>query len=158
MIRHMSPSIQIQRSKHIQNTYQAQTTILELNGPIGSIQMRIRSRLSPRQRRTVGIAFMRQIRPFLEYFSTQSIYHTDHEITDFNRNDQRGLNLFSSADFSSKNAQCGFEIRMRRLEKGLSQQDLATQSGLSNRHLSKIERGICRPTHRTRMRLDAILG
>lgn len=52
----------------------------------------------------------------------------------------------------------GVRIMQKRKEKGLRQQDLAQQIGLSNNHISNIERGKYLPSLRCLLRICEVLG
>jgi hypothetical protein len=136
----------------------SRSTSFEVTGPLGHLLVRVTSRLAPRQRRELGVAFFRQIRPFLEYFRAAAVTHSESMFRDQFRAEQRGLTLFSASAWESATGRLGFGIRMRRLEKRWSQRDLAIRTGLSDRHLSRIERGLCFPQGATLRRLAKALG
>ena len=132
-------------------------THVSVSGPIGSIQLRIVSRLSPRQRRTIAVAFFRQVKPFLKYFRNGEVLHFENLSCDFERIRERGLNIPSCSDFNTGPGKLGLAIRIQRLEKGWTQIELAKKAGISDRHLSKIERGCCQVRRYTFERLENAL-
>jgi DNA-binding XRE family transcriptional regulator len=132
-------------------------SVFEISGPVGILSMRIKTRLSARERRAVAIAFFRQIRPFLEYFRTGRVHHFDGGSFGFRRGEERGVNVFRSASLGSAGGILGFEIRVQRLKKGWSQSELAQRAHLSHAHVSKIERGLCIPHSLTIRRLEFLL-
>src|ERR1044072_8850250 len=121
----------------VRRSQSAETTSIELISSLGSIGIRIKSRLNSRQRRAIGIEFYKQIKPFLKYFHRFSVHH-EFGGQDFRRDEKRGIPEFQSLSLETPQGQLGFEIRMRRLEFGWSQRELASRAGLSLFHLSKI--------------------
>lgn len=128
-----------------------------LTGPVGRVSVQIDSFISPRERRAVALAFFRQIRPFIDYFSSTRLSHFDN-IPNFDRDEERGVFDPRSPTFNDPIAQRGFEIRMRRLSLGFSQEQLAKIAELSVSQLSKVERGLCRPHAYTLIRLERALS
>jgi len=122
------------------------TTFVEVHGTVARISVQITGHSKSRQRRAIAIALLRQIRPLLEHFSGGMLRHGE-DSTNFRRLEERGLNLFKSLSPSSLNGMLGFAIRMRRLE-----------LGLSVNQISRIERGLSRPHRRTLQCLGEGLG
>lgn len=137
---------------------QVQTTTAAVQGSIGRIQIRIESHLSPQARRSIAVVFFRQLRSFLEYFTAAEVHHSDSGSPDFRREELRGICVPAGAGINTHSGAHGFEIRMKRLEMGWSQRELAEKVGISLQHLSKIERGLCNPHMFTRERLAKELG
>src|SRR6476659_8204457 len=70
------------RELRISRAWDRRSTIMELTGPPVRLVLRIEARLSARQRRLLAVTFFRQIRPWLEYFSSSSLHHLeDHWLT-----------------------------------------------------------------------------
>ncbi len=99
------------------------------------VQVKILSKADRRSQRVVIRSFLRQIRPWLESFDDPGI-----------RRPELGTPV----------AQPGFEIRMQRLKMGLSQAQFAILLDVGRAHLSKIELGIHRPSHRTLEKLEVV--
>jgi DNA-binding XRE family transcriptional regulator len=147
----MKPRIFIRRSRKNQFTY------MEVSGCLGEISIKVTSHLNARQRRAIALGFFRQIRPFLKYFRTGSAHHSENQLTDFFRNEARGLIIYPSEAISANAGRIGFAIRMQRLEMGLTQEALARRSGIIRSHLSKMERGLCLPRRTTFYQLERVL-
>jgi DNA-binding XRE family transcriptional regulator len=137
---------------------QDKTTQIEAIGSIGSIDLRIKSKvLSPQQRRVMGVTFIRQIKPWLEYFTTLRLDHWEHMKIYWGTNNS-GIPIFKSRPLDTPTGKLGVEIRMRRLELGWTQRDLAKKAGVGSCHLSEIERGLRSPRATTIGKLEAALG
>lgn len=130
------------------------STNVSLSGPVVAIHLKVVSKLSPRQRRAIALSFFRQIKPCFKYFRAGGVFQSDSNSFDFFRNERRGVNLFRSSEFATPHGELGFKIRIRRLEKGWSQSKLATKAKLCDRHLSRIERGLCRPSRATLQKIE----
>jgi DNA-binding XRE family transcriptional regulator len=148
----MNSQIRIERSENFQETE------VEVSGSMAFLSFKVRSRLGPRQRRAMALAFFRRIRPFLEYFSHANVWHSNASSASFKQNEERGLNVFASSDFPSATGNLGFEIRILRLEKGWNQQELARVARISRCHLSRVERGLIRPRRATLRQIEQALG
>jgi DNA-binding XRE family transcriptional regulator len=140
----------------VRRTQNGATTALNASGPMGSIQLRIVTRMSRQQRRAMGISFFRTILPWVRYFLNFSVNHLD-EITNFARADERGLFIPQSASVHSFQGSIGFEIRMRRLEIGWTQHELAEKAGVTRAHLSLIERGLYKARTATLLKIAKVL-
>ena len=132
------------------------STRVTLIGFVGRISFEIVSRLPPKERRAVAVAFFRHIRPFLDRYSRGDVHHSDGS-NDFRRNEERGFTLFPSAEFDTKLGRLGFNIRMARLKRRRSQGQLALEAKISRKQLSLIERGLCCPHKATLQRLERAL-
>jgi hypothetical protein len=100
---------------------------------------------------------MAQIREWLEYFQVTVLHHCEH-VVGYRELERRGLPLFEHAGLKTPEGNLGFRIRMRRLELGWNQTELARRSLLSVKQLSRLERGHCRMRMITRIRLSRALG
>lgn len=131
-------------------------THLTLNGPIASIDLRIRTRLSTRQRRQIALTFFRQLEPWLRYFRSYAIHHPDTTFG-FIRTESRGIELRTARDLHSPVGRYAFRLRMRRLDRRWTQAELAKQCQMSRTQLSRIERGLHRPSRRIFAKLEYAL-
>lgn len=133
-------------------------THMELAGPLGRLDVVFRSRLRARQRRQIMIAFLRQMRPFLQYFRYATLRHSGSGDWYHFRAEDQGIPLFPASPWTSPAGELGYRIRMKRLKKGWSQEKLGRRAGIAWRHLSRLERGLCRPREHTLRRLESVLG
>jgi DNA-binding XRE family transcriptional regulator len=133
-------------------------TTLELAGPENELQVRFISNLSKQERRAFLRGFLGEIRPWLHYFQTAAIDHSaDGSIRD-RRNQKRGVSLFQKAlkqedVLNPVTVAIGYEIKMQRLELGVTQKRFAATAGFRQSHLSDIERGIYSPNANTRKKI-----
>jgi len=94
--------IRIHRSKDLK------TTVLQVSGSVARMQLTIHAPLSARQRRIVAVSFMRQIRPWLQFFSYAAIHHLEHSSFQWAREAQvRGVSLFRSGHPTSPSGEFG---------------------------------------------------
>jgi transcriptional regulator with XRE-family HTH domain len=121
------------------------TTLVTLGSNIGHLSFKIESRLPPRARRTVALAFFRQIRPFFAWVRTASIDHFDSYEFDSVRAVERGVTVFPGRGVDTTLGRLGFRIRMRRLQLGLTQVELAERASIARGNLSLLERGLRHP-------------
>ena len=112
-------------------------------GPMGNVHIRINSRLSTRQRRTIAYSLFRQIKPWIKLFRHTSIMHGEELWWNFPRFEKPQAYVPPGKPVTDKSGFVGFQIRMLRLELGLSQTSLANQCFINRAHLSEIERGLC---------------
>jgi len=133
-------------------------TILELNGPDGSLEVKFISRLSKRERRAVIRSFLIQIRPWIRHFSAGAISHSEYGVIRDRRTIRRGIKDSRAEPLSSMSGALGFGIRMRRLELGLSQSELAGMVGIQRTHLNALERGLYLPNSKTRTEIKRVLN
>ena len=131
---------------------------MELTGPPVRLVLRIEARLSARQRRLLAVTFFRQIRPWLEYFSSSSLHHLEDHWLTVQREKVRPVRDFGRAAIDEPGGVSGYRIRMRRLNLGWTLQDLAGRTGLSRDQLSRLERGRCYMRRGTRSRIERALG
>lgn len=123
-----------------------------------TVTIEVRSNLPPRDRRTIGITFLRLLSPFLRYFSTAEVFYSEDRSLDTWRTLARGVRIFRSASPDSETGRMGFEIRMARLKYAWSQTDLAAKANLSQFHISRLERGLCHPNASTIAILERVLN
>jgi DNA-binding XRE family transcriptional regulator len=134
-----------------------QTTQIEAIGSLGILDLKIKSKsLSVQQRRLIGVTFIRQIRPWLNFFTTLNLRHWDHMKNHWCTGNY-GIPVFKALPLDTPTGKFGAEIRMRRLQRGWTQRELAKKAGVGSCHLSEIERGLRRPRKRTFERLEVAL-
>jgi DNA-binding XRE family transcriptional regulator len=134
-----------------------ETTQIEAIGSLGILDLKIKSKsLSVQQRRLIGVTFVRQIRPWLNFFTTLNLRHWDHMKHHWCTKNY-GIPVFKSRPLDTPTGRLGAEIRMRRLQRGWTQRELAKKAGVGSCHLSEIERGLRRPRKRTFERLEVAL-
>lgn len=126
-------------------------TTLELSGPDMAMELKLVSRQLPRERRAVVRQFFQQLKPLLKHFDRRVVDHSPGGVRRL-RNLERGVDAFSSG----KHETLGFEIRMKRLSLGLSQEQFAKQIGIQRSHLSDLERGLCHPRKKLREKLSGL--
>lgn len=133
------------------------TSILTINHPYATLELRIRSKTSPQHRRTVAIALCRQLRPWVENSWAAYLEHVD-LYSNHRRDEERGIFLADAIPVSHPEGSLGFRIRMRRLDFGWKQEALAQRTGISVCRISRIERGKIRPRGATLKVLEIVLG
>lgn len=124
-------------------------TTLELAGPDSELQLKFLSRLGKRERRAVVRSSLVQIRPWIQHFTEAAVDHSGDGLIRDRRATRRGVKVPHSNTVSSLPGKLGFEIRMKRLELGLTQSQLAQMAGIRRSHLSDLERGIYLPNFGT---------
>lgn len=136
----MSTDLRLKRIRRFGMSY------LEISTAKLDIELKLLSRMDRRERRAILRAFFQQIRPWLQNLdlNRDPRAQLDHVGTGVIRSARarRGLTPFRVAPMSSEDGAFGYEIRMRRLELGWSQADLARRVGIRRSHLSDLERGI----------------
>jgi hypothetical protein len=115
---------------------------VEVGGPLGLIRITFDSRLSPRLRRAIIRGFFRHNKAWLRYFRSIAFQHWEHVNIDPHHAEKRGLPLFKGKNFDHPAGRLGFEIRLRRLNLGLTQAELARRTRMVASHISLIERGL----------------
>lgn len=136
---------------------EARTSILTINHPYATLELRIRAKTSPQHRRTVAVALCRQLRPWVENAWAAYLEHADRYSNHW-RDEERGIFLADAVPVSHPEGSLGFRIRMRRLDFGWKQEVLAQRTGLSVCRISRIERGKIRPRGATLKILEIVLG
>ncbi|MGK5085910.1 helix-turn-helix transcriptional regulator [Bdellovibrionota bacterium FG-1] len=147
--RYPGPKILVSRSGDMKRTF------IELTNSLVNVRITITSRLSARHRRTFALSFLRLFRPWVERHFRASLVH-EAPIIDFQKSEDQGIPLFSSASDGDA-LHRGYELRMRRLDLGLTLRDLARASGVGISHLSDLERGLFNPRPLTLRRIDNAL-
>lgn len=134
------------------------TSSFTIRNSVATIDIRVHSRLCIRGRRTIAIAFFRQLKPFLRWFKDGTVLHWDDSGTDIDRFEERGIFIPKSTALSSGLDELGVELKLIRLQKEWSQAELATRSGLCLDQISRIERGLVIPHPSTIEKLSRALG
>jgi DNA-binding XRE family transcriptional regulator len=124
-------------------------TKLELIGKEFDLELKILSRQGKQERRALIKSFLRQIKPWLQYFKEGAIDHPDCTIIRNQRAKSRGAKADQGQPIDTPAGALGYEIRMKRLKLGLSQSELAKQLQISRPHLSGLERGLHIPHEKT---------
>jgi DNA-binding XRE family transcriptional regulator len=133
-------------------------TGLELRGPDSELHVKFLSRSTKAERRLVILSFIRQIRPWIGRFTEATMDHSRDGLVRDRRSIERSHSILEQATNGSGPTEIGFHIRMRRLELGFTQAELAEKVGIARSHLSSIERGTHHPRSITRSRLELVLG
>ena len=117
------------------------TTRLEFRWCNANVRIDVESNSSHRARRTILLMFYRKIEKQLEKASYVRLFHLDkprwHGVAEINR----VISLHQVPQGRTNTDLMGFEIRMRRLELGMTQTDLAVAAQISRSHISRIEKG-----------------
>jgi DNA-binding transcriptional regulator YiaG len=124
-------------------------TVVTISTAIGTFDFKISSYLPPRARRTLAVELLRQMKPFLHWIRTISLNHFDVEDFNLSRTERRGIPLSMGKGLATRAGRLGFEIRLNRLQLGLSQKDFANRARLSRSYLSRIEHGLTHPKRNT---------
>lgn len=129
--------------------YQYRLTTLELCGPVLDMEIRLLSKMSKTETRTIAREMLAQLRPWLRYFDHTGISQ-----------DRRGIcrGLSKPIGPSRPTSQVGFDIRLKRLERGWSQTELAEKIKITRAHLSDLERGLYVPRARLKSELARVFG
>lgn len=139
----MSP----RHSSFVDRSYGMST--LDIDGPGFGIEVRLVSRDGKRLRRSFLREFYQLIHPWLANLEqgSQPSARLDHVACGVIRSSRaaEGIRPFQQGDSKI----LGSEIQKRRLNAGLSQQELARKIRIQRSHLSDIERGIHRPKTET---------
>lgn len=130
---------------------------MTIGTPIGHLYFKIESRLPPRARRTMALAFFRQNRPFFAWIRTASIKHFDSYDFKSVRDVEKGVTVFPGRGVDTALGRLGFRIRMRRLQLGLTQVELAKRASIARGNLSLLERGLRHPRVPTLLAIFEVL-
>lgn len=144
--------------------YYAPATQLEIKLGAFTIILRIEGHLQLRTRRALVLVLYRKIRsalkelPFnLSYEPDAWIHQNDGKMWNFDLERDRGVSLRQACNVDSASEKTGFKIRYRRLESGLTQDQLADVCGISRRHLGRIEKGKVKITSAILQKIEAAL-
>jgi DNA-binding XRE family transcriptional regulator len=147
-----------QKSVKFYRSSDFRTTVISIASEIGFITLRIDGELNAKQRRAIGKSIFVQLKPLLGFLKNVSLHHWDDAAFDFNRADERGLKTFRCAEFRTDSANFALKMRLLRLHRGLTLRELSKNVGLSETHLSEIERGLHVPYASTVKRIKEYLG
>lgn len=139
----------------LKRTLKYEITTVEISNDAFDLQLKLISQLGPRERRVLARAFLRQLKPLLKMFSKSILGQNSHPPIFNVRNLRHKFRAFHSSPVTTDPGRFGFEIRMKRLKLGLTQQEVADQIGFNRTHLSDIERGVHHPMPLLRLRIDA---
>jgi DNA-binding XRE family transcriptional regulator len=148
--------IPISRRVFFRDDAKAQKSFIEAGGPAVGFQLKIFSSMPPQGRRTVAVSLIRSMKPILKYLRNFDIHH-EGEMVSLPRLEARGLPLSRSPDLDTEQGRVGFEIRMKRLKIGWTQQELADRASMNSHHLSRIELGLVRVRPRTLEKINGVL-
>jgi DNA-binding XRE family transcriptional regulator len=143
-------SLRWQRDKTIYST-------LELSGSVFKVDIRLYGRVSPRIRRCLLLIFYRQIREKFSAWDCDSELIHSHDLSYYSYVPDSEVSLKQALRLKTKEEKYGFEIRIKRLDLGWSQERLAEKTGLNRVYISDIERGKYRVTTATRDRIERAL-
>ena len=129
---------------------------LRLNRPF-KMTLRIEGRLSLRQRRVIANLLYREISKVFQFFGIAEVHHHDGDVMTWLKEEERGTSLRQACDVSTPHGRTGYEIRMKRLELGITQAGLARLSGLERTHISRIEKGHMKPRSETLLKIARCL-
>lgn len=132
-------------------------TTFELSTQEFELQIRLVSKLSKRERRTLARSLFTQIKPWMKTITRASIGHASHGLIIDQRNQQRIVRALQSRSIDTPTGRFGFDIRMQRLKLGLSQDEFASKLGINRSHLSRIERGLHLPRTKLQSELTEAL-
>lgn len=122
------------------------------------LRLHINGQLSKRLRRNILQSIYREIKPMLWYIGTEWLQHDNDSELSFMRNSRRGISFRqTTSPHGVRNGNFGHMLRIRRLELGLTQSQLAEAIGIDRTHLSRIEHGKSSPRLVTFKRLESML-
>lgn len=149
-------AIRIQRSNYF--TYGI--TVLELSGPDTEVQIKFMSRKSKYERRAQIRAFLTQIKPALKDFTTQTIDHSNTGEVTHARSKAASLGkaAYLGTTQAHPYAKYGHRLRLKRLQQGLNQTELAKILEIQRSHVSSIEQGLHFPQLKTRLKIQSFLS
>lgn len=122
-------------------------------------RLEVSERLSSRQRRVMVNSFLRHMRPWLEHFHKGTILHGGKGIPNFTEEYARVDRWMKKhrEDVPIQAQEVGIRLRIRRLELGYTQVELARRARVSRTQLSGIEKGAISPRADTLHRLRTAL-
>jgi DNA-binding XRE family transcriptional regulator len=144
------------RRIYFRDDLKTQTSFISAGGRVGGINLKIISSMPPQARRAIGASLVRSMKPILKYLRNFEFRH-ESELVSLPRLEERGFPLDRSPDLDTEKGRIGFEIRMKRLKIGWTQQELADRASVNSRHLSEIELGLVRVRSRTLQKLRGAL-
>jgi transcriptional regulator with XRE-family HTH domain len=115
------------------------------------IRVEVRSERSKKFRRQVLLLLFRAMKKSLRDLEALELTHGDSSIWAVCRDMDRRVSLHQALDLDTNAETQGFEIRLKRLHFGLTQEDFAKLSGISRVQISRLERGRMEMTPRTRI-------
>lgn len=137
------------------NTMHKRSRVL-MWGSWGKVTLSIDGRrVSRKQRRQIALALLKGMAENVRGLNGR-LWHDDGAAPRAGEEWQE-MKFGAAPDPSTPEGRFGFEIRWARLERGLSQEELALRAGLSANHLSAIERGKVSPRELTRARIERAL-
>jgi DNA-binding XRE family transcriptional regulator len=121
---------------------EAKTSVLRLAIPNGKIIVHLTGDLPVRQRREWANAIAHCLKDLPKInWQTVSFYHRDVDHCSQWLKETNRPKLERALRVGTPDEKLGFEIRMRRLELGWSQSELAKRACVDRAHLSRVERG-----------------
>jgi DNA-binding XRE family transcriptional regulator len=112
--------------------------------------------MTMRFRHSLGLTIFRALKPLLRLRSAM-IQHEDARPSPYLGLEVRDTSLRQATGLETPSQLLGTEIRLRRLEVGWTQAELAQQAGIAPTHLSRIEHGRTRIRPRMLARILAAL-
>jgi DNA-binding XRE family transcriptional regulator len=140
-------------------------TEMRINAPRFNVTIRIHGRASRRERRAILLAAYRRIAPLFKVvcvtepeYENGWIAHRDGSWQNAFRDLDRPISMRQAVKTRTQRQKLGFEIRMRRLKQGRSQEALAAAANINRSHLSRIERGHCQVKLSTLACIERVLN
>jgi DNA-binding XRE family transcriptional regulator len=122
------------------------------------LQITLHSETSPKLRRVILLSTIKQLRPCIEKWKAFFIEHGDYPLYSPFMYENRGIHEPSAVDLHSEHGKIGAWVRVRRIQLGMTQRELAKRLGSTAASISKIERGIQNPKNKLRFALFKILN
>ena len=136
------------------------TTELVLSIPRMTLTFSIKGTASMAERRALANAIFLKIEPLFGLLSEEDthctrgfIWHRDGSWQNWMAEEDDGIRLRQALSTETPTEKLGFEIRTKRLRKGLSQEVLAALCGMDRSHLSAIEQGKHKPRLKTLIKI-----
>ena len=133
-------------------------TTLELESSDFELVVHVYSDLGAGARRAVIRSLFVQLKPWIRKFRGAAITHNQCGVVLSGRAKERGFKSIQMESITEEPGRLGFEIRMKRMNSGLTQEELARKLGITRPHLSLIERCLHRPRPRTRRAIERYLA
>ena len=143
--------IRIQRAVLQNSGRPTRVTRVRLTSAHAEIRFEIAERFTTRQRRAVVNSLLRHMKPWLKFFEVGRSTHEEEKLPNFAREESRMSPwLEGEKDGTPIEAHSlGLLIRLKRTGIGMTQQELADQSGLSRWQVVQIEMGRMSPREST---------